>query len=132
MIKENLGISFPFRIGNLGGVVMSFTTLNTADKIAEALSQIVQTAPAERTMEYHFNCPADFTLFEANDQTTRDLLKYEVKTSIARLEDRIEVKSIDVKGEGAEIVVTITFSMISTGVTYSASVKLFDFKTAGD
>ena len=45
------GISFPFRISNRGGVVMSTTSQNDPTHIAESIQQIFYTNHLERPME---------------------------------------------------------------------------------
>ena len=53
-IKKYTGISFPFRIGTKGGVVMSSTSPTEVPHIVESIKQILTTAFLERTMESGF------------------------------------------------------------------------------
>ena len=126
-IKEGFkGISFPFRIGVKGGVVMSSTSPLEVPHIIEAMEQILLTRPLERTMEYHIGTEIDYNIFEMNDVSTHTLIAFEVREALKALEDRIEV--IDVKVvediETNSIFAEITFKVLTYGTTYSTKLKV--------
>ena len=120
------GISFPFRIGVKGGVVTSTTSVMDVQHIIEAIQQILSTHPMERCMEYHFKSDIDSDIFEPNDASCRTLIIYQVKEALRELEDRIEVKSVDVKSEGSSINAIINFTVLKYNTVYVANVKVGD------
>ena len=111
-IKKYTGISFPFRIGTKGGVVMSSTSPTEVPHIVESIKQILTTAFLERTMESGFYSEIDTQIFEPNDPSTRALLDYQIKDALRRLEPRIEVKEISFDGNEETLYATIMFTVI--------------------
>ena len=77
MSQSYTGISFPFRIGVKGGVVLSTTTEQEAEHIKESIIQIIGTKPMERIMEYHIKSDVSTYIFDPNDESTRALIAYE-------------------------------------------------------
>lgn len=124
MEKEYRGISFPFRIGVKGGVVMSSTMVSDVTHIVESMEQIVRTKPMERCMEYQIKSDIDTLIFSPNDASARTLIAYEVETALAELENRIEVKSVDVTSDGNVVYANVTFKVIAYDSTYSAQLKV--------
>ena len=120
------GISFPFRIGVKGGVVMSSTNGKEIPHIIESIQQILQTAPYERCMEYHIYSEIDSDIFEPNDTSTHTLISYQVKEDLKRLENRIEVKEVQIQAKDNEIYATILFKVLAYDTAYSAYVKVGD------
>ena len=95
------GISFPFRIGVKGGVVMSTTSVSDVQHIIEAMTQILGTRPMERCMEYHFKSDLDSDIFEPNDASCRTLIAYQAEEALKELEDRINALISSTIGESA-------------------------------
>lgn len=120
------GISFPFRIGNTGGVAMSSTNINEVPHIIEAMSQILLTRPLERCMEYHFKSDIDTDIFEMNSVSTHTLIAYQVKEALRELEDRIEVLSVDITSNENSVFATINFKVLLYDATYSTELKVGD------
>lgn len=120
------GISFPFRIGVKGGVVTSSTSGKEIPHIVESIHQILRTAPFERCMEYHIYSDIDSNIFEPNDISTHTLIQYQVKEALKRLEDRIEVKEVQIHAVDNEIYATILFKVVAYDTSYSAYVKVGD------
>lgn len=118
------GISFPFRIGVKGGVVMSTTGNNDAQHIIEAMTQILCTRPMERGMEYHFKSEIDTDIFEPNNISTRTLLKYQIEEALRELEDRISVDSVSVQSEGSNIIAVIHFTVLAYNTSHTANIKV--------
>lgn len=120
------GISFPFRVGVKGGIVMSSTSVQGVPHIIEAMKQILLTRPNERGMEYKFKSDIDTDIFEPNDVSTHTLLAYQVEEALKELEDRIEVNSVDITSRGSEIFATINFKVIAYNTSFVTELKVGD------
>ena len=124
--KGFTGISFPFRIGVKGGVVTSSTGISNSQHIIEAMTQILNTRPMERCMEYHFMSDIDSDIFEPNDASCRTLISYQVQEALRELEDRIEVNSVDVVSEGSTVIAVIHFTILAYNTAHVANIKVGD------
>ena len=95
------GISYPFRISNRGGVVMSTTSRTDPTHIAESIQQIFNTNYLERPMEADIYTTVTSLLFEPNDLTLQQVLKTRIVSDLERLEERVECdeEGIDFKVE---------------------------------
>lgn len=120
------GISFPFRIGIKGGVVMSSTSVQSVPHIIEAMKQILLTRPNERCMEYEFKSDIDTDIFEPNDLSTHTLLEYQIEEALKQLEDRIEVNSVEITSNDSEIYVTIDFKVLAYNTNFVENFKVGD------
>jgi phage baseplate assembly protein W len=118
------GISFPFRIGEKGGVVMSSTSPTDSAHIREAIQQILLTSPLERSMEYHFRSDVDASIFEPDDESTRTLIAYQAREALRHLEKRIEVLSIDVSGENGIIYCSVKYKVLIYNTEDTTAVAL--------
>lgn len=120
------GISFPFRIGNKGGVVMSSTSLLEVPHIVESIAQILGTHFGERVMELDFGSGIDTQIFEPNDTTTHNLIKYEILQALKKWEPRVEVKQEDITvfQQDEKIYARIEFVVISYQTKHTAVVEL--------
>lgn len=118
------GISFPFRIGNKGGVVMSSTNSIEVPHIIEAMQQVLLTRPLERGMEFHFKSEIDSNIFEINNISTHTLITYQIKEALRELEDRIEVLDVQITEEEEYIYATIFFKVLMYDTTYSTKLKV--------
>jgi hypothetical protein len=109
--KGYKGISFPFRIGGRGGVVMSSTSRNDVSHIEESMEQILRTRVGERVMEEYFGSDLDTQIFESNSPPTHNMIRYQIKEALDRFEDRIRVdrSDIEVYGEGNKIYAKINY-----------------------
>lgn len=124
--KDFHGISFPFRIGQKGGVVMSSTSVSDATHISESIQQILLTFKYERGMEYHIYSELDTALFEPNDVSALTLVEYQIKDAIKRLEDRVEVTNVDVYSENNVLYADISFNILKYNVNYTNTFKVGD------
>lgn len=120
------GISFPFRIGVKGGVVMSTTSVREVPHITEAMQQILLTKPMERCMEYDFKSEVINNIFDINDEELKQLVAYRVKEALEKWEDRIEVLDVEVTGEQEEVIAHITFRVIKYNTVYNTKLKVGD------
>lgn len=96
MNKGYYGISFPFRLGVRGGVVMSGTSALDFQHIDESIKQILNTKVGERVMEYNFGSNVSTALFEPDDLSIQTLIKYEVLKALQTFEPRITVTDKDI------------------------------------
>lgn len=85
------GISYPFRIGSSGGVVMSSTSKTDATHIAESIQQILNTEYLERPMESDVYTTVTSLLFEPNNETLQQVLRTRLVNDIERLDRRVRV-----------------------------------------
>lgn len=120
------GISFPFRIGNRGGVVMSGTSAYEVPHILESMQQILLTKPRERGMETDFHCEVINNVFGINNENLYNLVEYQVKSALEKWEDRITVDSVKVYGEDNTVYADITFTAKLYNAVYSAKMKVGD------
>lgn len=124
------GISYPFRISNRGGVVMSTTDRYDSTHIEESIQQILNTDQLERPMESEIYTTVTTLLFEPNDETLQQVLKTRLAEDLERLEERIEVDSDDISFEVQEedgveyLYVTITYKVLKYNAYYTSSLKV--------
>ena len=126
MSKSYTGISFPFRIGVKGGVVMSSTSSQEVPHIVESMQQILMTRPMERVMEYEIKSEISTFIFDPNDASTKALIANEVERALAELEPRIEVLSVNPYVMENCIYATIAFKVKKYSETYSVDIKVGD------
>lgn len=118
------GISFPFRIGVRGGVVMSSTSLLEVPHIIEAMQQILLTHPYERSMEFHFRSQVVENVFNVNGIDTQQLVAYQIKESLRELEDRVEVEDVVITEDKEKMYANITFRVLAYNSVYNATMEV--------
>lgn len=119
------GISFPFRLNNKGGVLLSSTDKNSVPHIIESMKQILGTKKFERPMEYHIYSDVDSSVFEPNDISSQTLIAYQIAEAL-KLDSRIEVLSenITITTKDSEIYAEINFKVLSYNTTYTTIIKV--------
>ena len=124
------GISYPFRISNRGGVVMSTTNKNDASHITESIQQIFNTSSLERPMESDVYTTVTSLLFEPNDITLQRVLKNRIVADLDRLDDRVECSEDDIdfeveKEDGVEFLYAIiTYKIVKYNTYYTSKIKV--------
>lgn len=121
------GISFPFRVGVKGGIVLSTADDKTITHLVESMQQILLTRPLERSMEFEVHSDIDSDIFSPNDVSSHTLIAHQVRKALTELEPRIQVNSVDVvEGEQENaVIVKVYFSVNSfDGEVYSAYMKV--------
>lgn len=124
------GISFPFRIGPQGGVVMSTTSATDPTHIVESLEQIFGTHYLQRVMEAEIYSELINVVFEPNDETLQAIAKSRIIDAIERLEDRVETTeddiefSIETTEKGHFLFATITFKIIKYETWYTSKFEV--------
>lgn len=103
------GLSFPLRVGNKGGFVMS----NHIDHIEESIVQILSTQFYERVMLPEFGSDIDAYIFDPNEVETHALVQYEIVEALTKWEPRIVIDTdgVKVEAEGSYMYVTITYAI---------------------
>jgi phage baseplate assembly protein W len=81
------GLAYPMRVGPTGGIAL----VSRDEEIAESMRLILGTSPGERPMRPDFGCPIHDHVFAPADSTTIGIIGFEVRTSLARWEPRIDV-----------------------------------------
>lgn len=120
MDKDVRGISFPFRIGIKGGVVMSNANLQEVEHIEESIEQILCTHLGERVMNYEFGSELDTDIFKMQDTSLYSLLRFQILEALRKHEPRINV-------EEQHITITQNKSNIEVEIKYT----LVDFPNLG-
>lgn len=126
MSRGYTGISFPFRIGNKGGVVMSSTDRYSVPHIIESMEQILGTKFKERVMELNFGSDIDTQIFELNDETTHSLIKYQIVQALEEQEPRVEVSEEDIiiRSDEGKLIAEIDFVVVSYQSNYQATIQV--------
>lgn len=124
MSQSYTGISFPFRIGVKGGVVMSTTSTQDIPHIIESVEQILRTRPFERVMEYHINSAVSTYVFDPNDESTRALIALECQEAIEQCDERVEVVRVEPYSYDGAIYVEVAIKVKKYEQTYSVNVKV--------
>ena len=124
------GISYPFRISNRGGVVMSTTSKTDPTHIAESIQQIFNTDFLERPMEAEVYTTVTSLLFEPNDETLQQVLKSRIVDDLTRLEERIECDEdgvefeVKVENDVEYLYANITYRIIKYDTYYTSKIKV--------
>lgn len=121
------GISFPFRIGTKGGVVMSTTSVSDVQHIIEAMEQILLTRPMERGMEFQFKSDIDSNIFEPGSESTKTLIAYQVEEALRELEDRVSVRNVSIVAQDSTLYANITFTVPVYNTLYTTTLKVGEF-----
>ena len=124
------GISYPFRISNRGGVVMSTTSKNDPTHIAESIQQIFNTNFLERPMEAEIYSNVTSLLFEPNDVALQQVLKSRIVNDLERLEERIECDEdsvefeVETEDDVEYLYAYITYKIIKYNTYYTSKIKV--------
>lgn len=124
------GISYPFRVSNRGGVVMSTTSRTDHTHIAESIQQIFNTNFLERPMESEIYTSVTALLFEPNDIALQQVLKSRIVDDLDRLEQRIECDEdgiefeVEVEDEVEYLYANITYRIIKYNTYYTSKIKV--------
>lgn len=118
------GISFPFRVGNRGGIVMSGVDNTSAPHLEESIEQILLTFKGERVMEYHFGSELDTDIFEPNESVTHNLIKYQIREALNKYEPRITVEDITLKGDDNQVYVELIYRVNEYNTTHRFTTRL--------
>lgn len=120
------GLSFPFRVGNKGGAVVTTADRLNPTHIIESLEQILNTHIGERVMN-SFGSSVSSTIFEPNDTSTHTLLKYEIVEAIREWDERVEVTEEDivlVESEDNRLVVDLNFLVVDLNKYFNATIEI--------
>ena len=124
------GISYPFRISNRGGVVMSTTSKTDPSHIAESIQQIFNTNYLERPMEADIYSTVTSLLFEPNDIALQQVLKSRMVSDLERLEERVECDEegiefeVEVEDDIEYLYATISYKIIRYNTYYTSKIKV--------
>jgi phage baseplate assembly protein W len=107
------GLAYPMRVGPNGGIAL----VSRDEEIAESMRLILGTSPGERPMRPDFGCPIHEHVFAPANSTTIGLIGFEVRTSLARWEPRIDVLAVAVTQDAGQpnlLYIDITYSVRDT------------------
>jgi uncharacterized protein len=86
------GWAFPLRTDSTGGIAL----VSHERELEEAMRLVLSTSYGERPMRPEFGCGIHDLVFAPADATTAGRIAWEVRTSLARWEPRVEVVDVDV------------------------------------
>lgn len=124
------GISYPFRVSNRGGCVMSTTSRTDPTHIAESIQQIFNTNFLERPMESEVYTTVTSLLFEPNDIALQQVLKMRIVEDLERLEERIECNEdgiefdVEVEGDVEYLYAVISYKIIKYNTYFTSKIKV--------
>lgn len=124
------GISYPFRVSNRGGCVMSTTSRTDPTHIAESIQQIFNTNYLERPMEAEVYTTVTALLFEPNDIALQQVLKSRIVDDLDRLEQRIECDEdgiefeVEVENDVEFLYANITYKIIKYNTFFTSKIKV--------
>lgn len=118
------GLSFPFRIGSKGRVVVSTTTDVELAHIKESIKQILLTQKGERVNEPEFGAGLRQMVFESFDETIVSVINYKINEALTIWEPRIEVTNIMVSEIEDGIGVEVNFRVLTSLLETSTSIVL--------
>jgi len=116
-------LSFPLRIGADGRLVWS----QGEENIRESIVVILKTEPGERIALSDFGAGLSRFLFEPNNAATHARIEQAITGSLARWERRIQVESVDVVTDPADLsaaLATITYRLVATNSRERISVAI--------
>ena len=114
------GIKFPFQKGGT-----SFPAASTDEMlIRESLLQLILTMTGERIMRPEFGTNVLSFVFENNDDVLGNLLRAEIQGVVARFEPRIQLLDIGVARRSSEVILTISYVVLSTRRTGVAAIPI--------
>jgi uncharacterized protein len=101
MAQEFLGVGwkFPVQVDSTGNIAMSAFEQD----IREAIRIILSTSKGERAMRPDFGCGIHDFVFDSMSTTTIGLIEASVREALIRWEPRIELLSLRVTTEAAEV-----------------------------
>lgn len=114
------GLKFPFSKGTASVPAAS----SDSDLIKESLRQIILTAKGERVMRPDFGTNAMAMLFENNNELLGHMLELEIRSAITKFEPRVIMQELTGERKESEIILTISYVVISTAVEDSLSITL--------
>lgn len=127
------GISYPFRISDRGGCVMSTTGVQDPTHIAESIRQIFSTNFLERPMESEIYTSVTPLLYEPDNISLQQVLKSRIVSDLERLEKRIVCTEDDISFEVAEddidkgvkiLYANVTYKIIKYSTYYTSKIKV--------
>lgn len=124
------GISYPFRVSNRGGCVMSTTSRTDPTHIAESIQQIFNTSHLERPMEAEVYTTVTALLFEPNDIALQQVLKTRIVDDLERLEERIECDEegiefeVEIEDDVEVLYANITYKIIKYNTFFTSKIKV--------
>lgn len=114
------GIKFPFQKSGT-----SFpAAVEDEALVRESLLQLVLTMNGERIMRPEFGSNALTFVFENNSDVLSNLLQAEIRGIVARFEPRIQVLDVGVSRRSSQIILTISYIVLSTRKTGRATVPI--------
>lgn len=124
-MKALKGISFPFRVGSKGGIVMTKADLHDSTHIEESIQQIIATQVGERAMEI-IGSQVSYQVYEPNEEATHTLIKYEIVDAISKYEKRVTVtmEDIEIYDEDEKIYATVNYLVLQTGLQGTTDVEI--------
>jgi uncharacterized protein len=127
MDNEVRGISFPFRIGGRGGVVMSGQDISEQRHIKEGIMQLLGTSEWERVMTPR-GLPPLANFFNNLNETTKNMAIFQITEALNVYEPRVEVMDIQIHEEEVDEemrhIVGVTYRVLNNGEISSLAIPV--------
>jgi len=128
-MEEYQGISFPFRIGGRGGVVMSGRTNTVQQHLKEGLEVLLGTKEFERVMRPLNGLEPLDIFFNDLNGTTKNMAIYKITETIENYEPRVNVINVDIHEEeqvdgSMAHIITINYTERDMEEVYTVSVRV--------
>lgn len=125
-VPNSTGMSYPVRLNNTGGFIVSTATGYDLRHIEESIEQILLTKRGERVMQPEFHCDIESLLFDPNDDTLKAIATYHILEALERWETRIEVKESDIRitNDLNKVGIEVYFRLINSNIEGSTTVNI--------
>lgn len=128
MNKEIKGLSYPFRVGGRGGVVMSGRTITEEQHIKECIMTLLGTREWERVMRPGNGIEDLDVFFDDLNETTKAMAAFKIREAITAQEPRVEVRDVtfaEVQTDnGMGHVVNVAYEVLASGEAGSMAVSI--------
>jgi uncharacterized protein len=129
MDNEVRGISFPFRIGGRGGIVMSGQSAGEQMHIKDGIKQLFSTDISERVMNPFYGLYTLDIFFDNLNESTKSMAIFKIREAVEIWEPRVAVTDVDIATmdlEDGKIahVITLSYQLVDSGMTDSVSISV--------
>lgn len=125
----NLHVGFPLEIDRRGRV----GAVGEERYVAQLIEQVLFTDPGERVNRPTFGSGLSQLLFGPTDQATTAAAQLAARQSIEKwLGDLIVLRSLQVVPDDAALVITVTYTLIETGVEQTVTFRRGTFAAGGE
>lgn len=96
MTQGYKGVSFPFRLNNVGRVATSTVEMDNPAHIIESVRQIVGTRRKERVMRPELGADADDLVFSPQSSSGIQIAIHNIGQQVLRWEKRVDLRRVEI------------------------------------